>query len=173
MARAKTIEAVGENEVGRNGPLPFHNTCCRMEVPRPLHNWPPTLGTAARTTGSGPGVAAVHLHARLEPLQALNLLPVPHPEGPEETQQVLPLSTPPSSPVGDQRDESSRGTDAPGERSGRNLLTRTKEPRCDGRTGTICCEQPLKADKDVFTQQELKYWISRNVATIYSWQNIS
>ncbi|XP_070762715.1 bcl-2-binding component 3 [Enoplosus armatus] len=102
MARAETIESVGETGAGGNGPLPSHNTC-RMELPRPIHTWPGLL----IATGSGTGTGAMHLHHNhhhLHPLQALYLsypLPYPQSEGEDEpqTHQQLPaLSPSPTSP---------------------------------------------------------------------------
>ncbi|XP_014914765.1 bcl-2-binding component 3 [Poecilia latipinna] len=73
MARAETIETVGENGGGRNGPLSLHNTCC-MELPQPLHTRP-----GPRTE---PSVHNTSPHR--EPLPGLylpNQLPYSHPEG--------------------------------------------------------------------------------------------
>ncbi|KAM4743070.1 bcl-2-binding component 3 [Anableps anableps] len=118
MARAETIETVGENEGGRNGPLSCLNTC-RMELPQPLHTRPSLLTT--RTSDS-----AFHLQNsphHMEPLQAIymsNQLPYSHPEGQDEAQShqqspALPPSlTPSCCPV---RDESSRRTVSPSDSS--------------------------------------------------------
>uniref|UniRef100_UPI0037E99257 bcl-2-binding component 3 n=1 Tax=Semicossyphus pulcher TaxID=241346 RepID=UPI0037E99257 len=113
MARAETIESVGETGGGGNGPLPRHNSC-RMELPRPFHNWPSLLTTTTITTsGSGSGTGAMHPHP-LQPLQALYLsypLPYPHPEGQDEppTHQqfhaLSPSQTPPPSLHCNRREE--------------------------------------------------------------------
>lgn len=116
MARAETIESIGETGgSGGNGPLPRHNTCS-MELPRPFYNWPGLLTTTTITTSSGTSSGAVHLHHHhhLHPLQALYVsypLSYPHPEGQEEpqTHQQLPTlsssPTPPCSPLCNRRGE--------------------------------------------------------------------
>lgn len=111
MARAETIENVGETGGGGSGPLPRHNTC-RMELPRPFHTWPNLLANAS-------GAGAIRLHQEQQqivpPLPAFYLsYPVTysHPEGPEEPQtqqQVPPLSAPPC----DWREESGEGVVGP------------------------------------------------------------
>ncbi|XP_008424868.1 bcl-2-binding component 3 [Poecilia reticulata] len=82
MARAETIETVGENGGGRNGPLSLHNTC-RMELPQPLHNRP-----GPRTE---PSVHNTPPHR--EPLLGLylpNQLPYSHPEGHQQPPALSP-----------------------------------------------------------------------------------
>lgn len=123
MARAETIENVGEHEVVGNGPLPCHNTC-GMVVPRPLHTWPDALTATCRSTRSGSGVVRHRYAHHLEPFQLLNLsLAFPRLEGRGELRQAPPSLMPPPSPGSDQR---SRGTDvqrgSSAELSGRNLL---------------------------------------------------
>ncbi|XP_074521283.1 uncharacterized protein LOC141786575 [Halichoeres trimaculatus] len=97
MARAETIENVGETGGGGNS--------CRMELPRPFQSWPGLLTTTTTSVSSG-GSGALQPH-HLHPLQALYLpypLPYPHPEGqgePQTHQQFPALSpspTPPPSP---------------------------------------------------------------------------
>lgn len=111
MARAATIESVGETAGAGNGPLSHHNIC-RMELNGPsFHNWPGLL----ITTGSGP--AHFHYnHHHLHPLQAVYLscpLPCSHPEGQDELQThqqgpaVSPSPTPP--PPCNQREEVDAG----------------------------------------------------------------
>ncbi|KAM6987415.1 uncharacterized protein LKV04_010242 [Tautogolabrus adspersus] len=115
MARAETIESVGEPGGGGNSPLPGHNTC-RMEVPRPFHTWPGLLTTATITTSST-GMGAMHPH-HLRPLQAFYFsypLPYPHPEGQDEPQThqqfpaLSPSPTPPPSPPCNHREERGGG----------------------------------------------------------------
>ncbi|XP_034461028.1 uncharacterized protein LOC117773319 isoform X2 [Hippoglossus hippoglossus] len=94
MARAETIESVGETGGGGNSPLPHHNIC-RMELPRPLHTWPGLLTANTITTGSGTGPGAIHLHHHhLHPLHPLHL---PYPL-PDQTHQQLPALSPSSAP---------------------------------------------------------------------------
>ncbi|KAG8001772.1 hypothetical protein GBF38_011963 [Nibea albiflora] len=116
MARAETIENVGETGGGGNGPLSRHNTC-RMELPRPFPNWPGLLTTTTITTGSGAGTGAMHLHHNhhhLHPFQAIYMsypLPYPQSESHDEAQThqqlpaLSPSSTPPPSPLCNQREE--------------------------------------------------------------------
>ncbi|XP_014868578.1 PREDICTED: uncharacterized protein LOC106933684 isoform X1 [Poecilia mexicana] len=97
MARAETIETVGENGGGRNGPLSLHNTCC-MELPQPLHTRP-----GPRTE---PSVHNTSPHR--EPLPGLylpNQLPYSHPEG---HQQPPALSQTPSCSLETSRRTASR-----------------------------------------------------------------
>ncbi|XP_022053764.1 bcl-2-binding component 3 [Acanthochromis polyacanthus] len=115
MARAETMETVGETGGAANGPLPGHNTC-RMELPHSLHAC----------------VGAMHLHHNHHPLHTLQALyvsyplPYPDPQGqdqPQTHQQLPPLSPsatppPPSSPLCSRRDERSRGTVGPSDLSG-------------------------------------------------------
>ncbi|XP_026154471.1 bcl-2-binding component 3 [Mastacembelus armatus] len=126
MARAETIESVGETGGGGgHRPLPRHNTCS-MELPRPFHSWPSLLTTATITTSSL--TTAVHLHYNhhhLHPLQALYLsLPYPQPQGQDEpqTHQQLPAfspsPTPPPSPFCNRRDVRGAGSVAPSAFSG-------------------------------------------------------
>nr|XP_046245910.1 uncharacterized protein LOC124059704 [Scatophagus argus]XP_046245911.1 uncharacterized protein LOC124059704 [Scatophagus argus] len=127
MARAETIESVGETGGGgRNGPLPRHNSC-RMELPRPFQTWPGLLSTTTITTSSGTVTGPAHLHhnhLHLHPLQAVYLsypLPYPHPEGQDEPQThpqlpvLSPSPTPPPSPPCNRRD--ARGGSFSGEQS--------------------------------------------------------
>ncbi|XP_013887815.1 bcl-2-binding component 3 isoform X2 [Austrofundulus limnaeus] len=116
MARAETIETVGEHEVVGNGPVPCHNTC-RMEVPRPLHDWPGALITTPRSTRSGSAIVR-HRYHHLEPFQVLNLsYPPAFPglEGREQLRRASTRVTPPPSPGSEQRN---RGTDAQRDSSG-------------------------------------------------------
>ncbi|KAF7657090.1 hypothetical protein LDENG_00032180 [Lucifuga dentata] len=116
MARAETIENVGEAGGGGNGPLPHHNTCC-VELPRPIyHTWPGLLSTTAITTSTRTGT--IHIHHPLHPLPALYLpcpLPYLHPEDLEDSQthqQVpafSPSPTPPPSPPCNRREERGGG----------------------------------------------------------------
>lgn len=123
MARAETIESVGETGGGGNGPLPRHSTC-RMELPRPLH-WPGLLNTTIITSGSGMGSNTMHLYHNhhVHPLQAVCLsytLPYTHPEGQDEPQshQQSPAASPSPTPpwlLCNRREE--RGEDFSGEQS--------------------------------------------------------
>ncbi|XP_028274741.1 bcl-2-binding component 3 [Parambassis ranga] len=132
MARAETIESVGETGGGGGGggggnpPLPHHNSC-GMELPRPLHTWPGLLATTTITTSTGAVGIHHHSHHHLHPLQALYLsypLSYPHPEGRDESHshQQFPVSspspTPPPSPLCNRRGERIRGTGAPSDFSG-------------------------------------------------------
>ncbi|XP_019959534.2 bcl-2-binding component 3 [Paralichthys olivaceus] len=107
MARAETIESVGETGGGGNSPLPRHNIC-RMELSRSLHTLPGLLTTNTITARSGPGIGAIHLnHHHLHSLQPLNL-PYPLPDQPQMHQQLpalSPSSAPPLLPLCNQRDE--------------------------------------------------------------------
>ncbi|XP_018521100.1 bcl-2-binding component 3 isoform X2 [Lates calcarifer] len=123
MARAETIESVGETGGGGNGPLPGHNTC-RMELPRPFHSWPGLLTTTTITTGSGAGTGAIHLHHNhhhhLHPLQSL-YLSYPLPDETQTHQQLpaLPPSpAPPPSPLCNQREVRGGGAETPSAFSG-------------------------------------------------------
>ncbi|GLD52802.1 uncharacterized protein AKAME5_000564300 [Lates japonicus] len=122
MARAETIESVGETGGGGNGPLPGHNTC-RMELPRPFHSWPGLLTTTTITTGSGTGTGAIHLHHNhhhLHPLQSL-YLSYPLPDETQTHQQLpaLPPSpTPPPSPLCNRREVRGGGAETPSAFSG-------------------------------------------------------
>ncbi|XP_047451087.1 uncharacterized protein LOC125014094 [Mugil cephalus] len=119
MARAETIESVGEPVGGRGGGGggggggngPVHCYDCRMEVPRPLHTWPCLRNTTTATTTTT-GFGPVHLHPNhhLHPFRALYLsysLPSHHPEAEEEEEEeeeeprrtaLSPSSTPPPPP---------------------------------------------------------------------------
>ncbi|XP_020499176.2 bcl-2-binding component 3 [Labrus bergylta] len=119
MARAETIESVGETGGGGNSPLPGHSTC-RMELPQPFHTWPGLLTTATITTTGSAGVGAGMLPHHLRPLQALYFsypLPYPHPEGQDEPQthqqfpalSPSPSPTPPPSPPCNHREERGGG----------------------------------------------------------------
>lgn len=140
MARAETIESVGETGRGGNSPLPHHNTC------RMVHTWPSLITTTAITTGSGTGTGAIHLHHNqhhLHPLQGpyvLYPLSFPHLEGQDESQThqqlptLSPSPTPPPSAVCNRREERSEGAVAPsalsGEQPGKIMyLLITKETR--------------------------------------------
>ncbi|KAM4590620.1 bcl-2-binding component 3 [Fundulus diaphanus] len=101
MARAETIETLGESRGGGNGPLSCHNTC-RMELPQHPPTW-----TSPLTARSGAPPLQNSSH-NMEPLQALylsNVLPRPQQEGRGEAQthQQSPASspspTPPQCPV--------------------------------------------------------------------------
>uniref|UniRef100_A0A3P8TLU1 BCL2 binding component 3 n=1 Tax=Amphiprion percula TaxID=161767 RepID=A0A3P8TLU1_AMPPE len=73
MARAETIESVGETGGAANGPLPGHNTC-GMELPRSLQAW----------------AGAMHLHHNHHPLHTLQALylsyPLPYPDRQDQDQ---------------------------------------------------------------------------------------
>lgn len=107
MARAETIESVGETGGGGNRPLPRHSTC-HMGLPGSFNTWPGLLTTTTITTGSGTGAVQLHHNQHhLHPLQAFYLsypLPYPHPQGQDEPQThqhlsaLSPSSTPPPSP---------------------------------------------------------------------------
>lgn len=137
MARAETIETVGEREVVGNGPLSCHNTC-RMEVPRPLHAWPVAVVTTPRPPRSGSG-AARHRYHRLEPLQVFNLshpLASPRLEGQGEELRRVP---PPPSPGSDRRSRGSGAQcDTLAEPPGRNLLKTFRNEFCPLARFTCC-----------------------------------
>ncbi|XP_040042833.2 bcl-2-binding component 3 isoform X2 [Gasterosteus aculeatus] len=86
MARAETIESVGETGGrGGNDPLPHHHTCS-MELPRPFYHCPGLLTTTS-TFSSGTGAGGA-LHQQPQPLQAFYMsrpLPYPHPDDQDET----------------------------------------------------------------------------------------
>lgn len=129
MARAETIESVGETGGGGNGPLSHHNTC-HMELP--FHNWHGLLTTTTITTGSGTDPMHLHHnHHHLRPFQAVYLsypLPYLHPEDQEEPQthqhlatlSASPSPTPPPSPRCNPLED--RGAGFSGEHSGRIMV---------------------------------------------------
>ncbi|CAJ1064833.1 uncharacterized protein LOC121526349 [Xyrichtys novacula] len=129
MARAETIEKVGESGGGGNLPLSRHNTC-RMELPRPFHTWPGLLSSTSSTstsTISTSGTRVMHPNYQ-HPLQAPLSLSYPLPYGPPQGQEepqthqqfpALPPSPtpPPPSPPCNQKEEAGGGG-APGAFSG-------------------------------------------------------
>lgn len=131
MARAETIESVGETGGGGNGPLSHHNTC-HMGLPQAFHNLHGLLTTTTITTGSGTDPTHLHHnHHPAHPFQAVYLpclLPYLHPEDQEEPQthqhlatlSASPSPTPPPSPrcnpLGD------RGAGFSGEHSGKIMV---------------------------------------------------
>ncbi|XP_010744473.3 bcl-2-binding component 3 [Larimichthys crocea] len=157
MARAETIENVGETGGGANGPLSRHNTC-RMELPRPFPNWPGLLTTTTITTGSGAGTGAMHLHHNhhhLHPFQAIYMsypLPYPQSESHDEAQThqqlpaLSPSSTPPPSPLCNQREE--RDGSFSGEQSGSD---REEHQEACSRQGPL---------PDLLPQNEHPSWVS-------------
>ncbi|XP_031160088.1 bcl-2-binding component 3 [Sander lucioperca] len=164
MARAETIENVGETGgSGGNGPLPSHNTC-RMELPRPFYNWPGLLTTTSISTGSGTGTASRHLyhnHHHLHPLQALYLsypLAYPRPEGWGETQThrqlpaLSPSPAPPRLPLCNRREGRSGGAVAPSAFSGEQSESyREERQEASSRQGPL---------PDLLPQNEHPSWAS-------------
>lgn len=117
MARAETIESVGETGIGRNGLFPQHNTC-----------WPGLLSSATITISSGTGNSPMQLHHHghsLQPLQAV-CVSYPsfylHPENqdqPSSHQQSPTLSSAPHPLLlHNQGEEADEGF--PGEQPGKN-----------------------------------------------------
>ncbi|KAM8904538.1 bcl-2-binding component 3 [Spinachia spinachia] len=116
MARAETIECVGETGGrGGNDPLPNHHTCS-MELPRPFYNCPSLLTTTSTFNSGTGGVGVLHRHP--QPLSAFYMsrpLPHPHPDDQDQTQtpQRSPASslsaTAPRSPLCNQREGSGAG----------------------------------------------------------------
>lgn len=129
MARAETIESVGETGIGTHGLFSQHNTCC-MELTRPLQSWPGLLSTATITISSGNASTPVHRHHNdhsLQPLQAICVSypsSYPHPEGqaqPQPHQQLPTLSSAPHPlPLQNQGGEFDEGF--PGQQSGKILI---------------------------------------------------
>lgn len=127
MARAETIESVGETGIGRNGLFSQHNTCC-LELARPLQTWPGLLSTATITISSGTGTSPMHLHHHghsLQPLQAV-CVSYPsfyhHPEDQDQPSSHQQLPTLSSAPHPFPLHNQGEGTDEgfPGEQSGKN-----------------------------------------------------
>ncbi|XP_034557821.1 bcl-2-binding component 3 [Notolabrus celidotus] len=117
MARAETIESVGETGGGGNDSLPRHNYC-RMELPRPFQTWPGLLTTTTAVSSRGSGAMQPH---HLHPLQSLYMsypLPYLHPEGQDEPQThrqfpaLSPSPTPPPSPPRNRKEETGRAPSA-------------------------------------------------------------
>lgn len=120
MARAETIESVGETGRGGNSPLPHHNTCV---MPHTL----PSLITANAVSRNGTGSIRLHPnHHQVHPLQGPYLYPLSYPDsvGQDESQthqQLHTLSaspTPPTSLVCNRSEERSGGAVAPSAFSG-------------------------------------------------------
>ncbi|XP_034384578.1 uncharacterized protein LOC117728026 [Cyclopterus lumpus] len=116
MARAETIESVGETGGrGGNEPLPHHHTC-RMELPRPFYSCPGLLTTTPFSSGTAPVHSCQH-HHHLHPLQALYPLPYPQQEDQDETRnhQRSPAfsPSPPRSPLCNRREGRGVGAAAP------------------------------------------------------------
>ncbi|XP_038549512.1 bcl-2-binding component 3 [Micropterus salmoides] len=130
MARAETIESVGEPGGGGN--------TCRMGLPRPIEAWPGLLTTTTITTSSRTGIGAIHHnHHNLHPLQAHYVSyspPYPHPEGQDEPQThqqlsaLSPSPAPPPSPLCNRR---GRGAVAPSAFSGQQSDSAREEPLPD------------------------------------------
>ncbi|XP_068442043.1 bcl-2-binding component 3 isoform X2 [Clinocottus analis] len=117
MARAETIESVGETGGrGGNDPLPSHHTC-RMELPRPFYSGPGLHTTTAFTSGTTTVHHHRHHHNHLHPLQALYPLTYPHHEDQDETlnHQRPPVfsPSPPRSPLCNRSEGSGGGAAAP------------------------------------------------------------
>lgn len=170
MARAETIEHVGETGGGGNSPLPRHGNC-HMELPGPFNTWPGLLTTTTATTtvtpGSGTGTGAIRqLHRNqphLRPLQPFCLpspVPSPHSEGQDgpRTHQRLspssPSSTPPPLPPCNQREERSRGTAQPSAFSGEQSDSDREEHQEASRQ-----RGPLP---DLLPQNEHQSWASQH-----------
>lgn len=134
MARAVTMESIGETAGAGSGPLPCHNTC-RMELSPPCRGWSgvPTGPAITAATAGSPCTGPAHLrhsHHRLPPLQAVYRpypLPCLQPEGRGEQQShqqgpvVAPAPTPLSSPPCSRRDEAQGGSIS-GQLSGKNII---------------------------------------------------
>lgn len=127
MARAETIESVGETGIGRNGLFSQHNSCC-LELTRPLQTWPGLLSTTLITISSGTGTSPMHLHHNSHSLQPLQAVCVSYPsvylhpedqDQPSSPQQLPTLSSAPHSlPLHNQGEETDEGFS--GEQSGKN-----------------------------------------------------
>ncbi|XP_011607015.1 bcl-2-binding component 3 [Takifugu rubripes] len=134
MARAETIESVGETGIGTHGLFSQHNTCC-MELTRPLQSWPGLLSTATITISPGNASTPVHRHHNdhsLQPLQAISgsyHSSYLHPEGQAQPQPHHQLPTLSSAthplPLQNQGGEFDEGF--PGQQSG--LDQRTQQER--------------------------------------------
>ncbi|KAL6115695.1 uncharacterized protein ACO6RY_00485 [Pungitius sinensis] len=139
MARAETIESVGETGGrGGNDPLPRHHTCS-MELPRPFYNCPGLLTTTS-TFSSGTGAGGV-LQQHPQPLPAfymLRPLPFPRPDDQDETR------TPQRSPASS---SSAGGTGAPSAFTGERSASHR-----DGCQDTSSRQAPLP---DLLPQNEL------------------
>ncbi|TNN76750.1 hypothetical protein EYF80_012999 [Liparis tanakae] len=117
MARAETIESVGETGGrGGNEPLPHHHTC-RMELPRPFYSCPGLLTPTAFSSGTATVHSRQQHHLHLQPLQALYSLPYPQQEDQDETRnhQRSPAfsPSPPRSPLCNRREGRGSGMAAP------------------------------------------------------------
>ncbi|XP_068568961.1 bcl-2-binding component 3 [Cebidichthys violaceus] len=158
MARAETIENVGETGGrGGNDPLPRHHTCS-MELPRPFYNCPGLLTTTAFSSGT-----ATHRHNNnhLHPLQALYLsypLPYPHPEDQDEARThqrspaLSPSPTPPRSPLCNRREGRGGAVVAPSAFTGEQSASHRDE-----RQDASSRQGPLP---DLLPQNELPSWAS-------------
>lgn len=145
MARAVTMESIGETAGAGSGPLPCHNTC-RMELSPPYRGWPgvPTGPGIAATAGS-PCTGPAHLrhsHHRLPASQAVYRpypLPCLQPEGRGEQQShqqgpvVAPAPTPLSLPPCSRRDEAEEGSIS-GQLSDSD---RAEHPEAEGEQGPL------------------------------------
>ncbi|XP_076014726.1 bcl-2-binding component 3 [Genypterus blacodes] len=161
MARAETIESVGDAGGSVNGPLPHlpHHSPCGMELPRPVcHAWPSLLSTTAMTATSGAGTLHLH-HHHLHPLRFLYLprplpyLPPELPEGSEASHSHQQLSasllSPTLPPPPNQREERGGGQAAPSafaEQSGSHTV---EHQQASSRQGPL---------PDLLPQNELPSW---------------
>lgn len=95
MARAVTMESIGEAAGAGSGPLSCHNTC---------RGWlgVPAVSINAASSCTGPAHLR-HSHHRPHPLQAVYL---PYQQGPVMAPALMSLPSPPSS----QRDEAEAGS---------------------------------------------------------------
>ncbi|XP_015254867.1 PREDICTED: uncharacterized protein LOC107100754 [Cyprinodon variegatus] len=135
MARAETIETVGEN-----GPL-CHNTCC-MELPPPLHTYSGSFITRAPRGGSrvtAPNLQSSPHHVE-QTLSVSNPPSHPHQAGQDEAQthQQSPALSPSSEPscclV---RDESSRRTVSSDNLSGQQTDSNREERQNSSPSGPL------------------------------------
>ncbi|XP_061574856.1 uncharacterized protein LOC133441508 [Cololabis saira] len=137
MARAETIETVGEGGGGGggNGLLPSHNTC---HLPRPLYGRHSVL-----ITPTGPGLPYLQQNHHLDPLQVIYPLPYTHAGSRDHPS---PASSPagsrravaPRDPSGGQPDpdrEDLRGAPSPGGPLPDLLPQNERSPRASGRGG--------------------------------------